>query len=576
MPTTSTYKQAYEKSPCHDYGSNGLLLFALSLRFNIDDIDSLAANCLTEGSDDKKIDALLIDEEELGTAVIVQSYESADESKSEAPANKASDLNTAVTWAFNQPIEEVPERIRSDIVALRDAIGEGKISNLEFWYVHNLHESKNVNAELKGVEASANSALTTQYPDSLVNISAFEVGSKKIEEWFLSQSENITITDDFRINVSGGYASEGPKWRSYSTAIPAKWLYSQYQKYGASLFSANIRGYLGSRRSDRNINAGIKNSCEHEPDNFWVYNNGITCLVHNFTAKNGELNLQGLAIVNGAQTTGAIGSISKEPEENAFVPTRFIMCRDKEVLQNIIRFNNSQNKISAADFRSNDPIQKRLRDEFQTLPNTEYRGRRGGAEDVIRRTPNLLSSDTVAQSLAAAHGDPILAYDRKSQIWEKNENYSKFFNSQTSAEHIVFAYSLKKALEQKKRGLIEKEEDLIGSEKEQLSVLRNRGSMLLLVSAISECLEIFLDRKIPNLFRISFGKKDSKTAIEYWNEIIEITLPFSGKLMPALEGGLKNYDKCKQVKEEFKSLVLATRLANKQIIDNFREKIVDA
>ena len=36
------------------YGNNSLLLYALQLRFNIDDILSVASDSLTDGGDDKK------------------------------------------------------------------------------------------------------------------------------------------------------------------------------------------------------------------------------------------------------------------------------------------------------------------------------------------------------------------------------------------------------------------------------------------------------------------------------------------------------------------------------------------
>ena len=338
MSSAFNYKPAYEVSECNrDYGPNGLLLFALSMRFNIDDVKSLASNCLTDGADDKKIDAVFIDAEELETAVIIQSYFSTDATKTEAPSNKASDLNTAITWAFTQPVEGIPERIRSNIQALREAVSEGDISNLEFWYVHNLNESKNVENELKGVERSASSALSQYFPESSLRISALEVGNNTIEEWFMSQSNSIIIPDEFSIDVYGGYEIEGKEWKSYCTAIPARWLYEQYNEYGTKLFSANIRGYLGSRKSDRNINTGIKDTCENDPINFWAYNNGITCLVHDYLLDEGKITFKGLAIVNGAQTTGAIGSIGTVPEIDAYVPTRFIMCEKKEILENIIR-----------------------------------------------------------------------------------------------------------------------------------------------------------------------------------------------------------------------------------------------
>jgi len=198
------------------------------------------------------------------------------------------------------------------------------------------------------------------------------------------------------------------------------------------LFSANIRDYLGSRLSDSNINNGIKATAENEPHNFWVFNNGVTALVNRLTARKTKtgfkLKASGLSIVNGAQTTGAIGSLESSPPKKLTVPVRFIWTKDEELVENIIKYNNSQNKISASDFRSNDAVQKRLKEEFTAMPDAEYEGgRRGGASDTIKRRPNSLPSYTVGQALAAFHGDPATAYNRKSEIWVDDQTYSRYF-----------------------------------------------------------------------------------------------------------------------------------------------------
>lgn len=585
MAEEPRYKTAFQNTPgLTPYNSDSLLLFALSMRFNIDDLSSLASESLLEGGDDKKIDALFIDEDEFETAVIIQSYMSQDETKQSASANKASDLNTAVAWALNQPLERLPERIRTNIEYLRDVIKERKIKYLEFWYVHNLPESPNVNEELIAVERSARVALDQNFPDNGIEVRATEVGNNTLEQWYLGLTTPININDTLEIYVKGGYPITGNGWNAYMTYIPASQLKEWFQKYGNDLFSANIRGYLGSRKSNSNINNGIKDTCKTEPDNLWVYNNGITCLVNNFEVSDEakgdkRIMLKGLAIVNGAQTTGAVGSVLAGVKlDSAFIPTRFVSCDNKEIIKNIIRYNNSQNQINASDFRSTDEIQKRLRNEFRSIPDAVYKGRRGGAEDAIRRVSNLVPSDTVAQALAAFHGDSVLAYNKKSEIWENNGYYSKYFNESTTAKHIIFVYSLLRAIESKKSTLIEKNNKSIITviEAEELEVLRSRGSILLFAQAIGNCQETILNKRVANTFRISFGDLISpNTAISYWEPIIDTTIPFCKQLIPALVGGLKNLDKANEVVSNFKSFVESTKTANKSIFDKFASYVVE-
>ncbi len=255
------------------------------------------------------------------------------------------------------------------------------------------------------------------------------------------------------------------------------------------------------------------------------------------------LNVRGPSIVNGAQTTGAIGSLNKAPNVSALVPVRFIKTADRSVIYDIIRYNNSQNKVTAPDFRSTDRVQKRLKEEITKIPGAEYEGgRRGGHEDVIRRRANLLPSYTVGQALAALHGDPITAYNEKANIWISDRLYSKYFNDDTTAAHIVFAFSLLRAVEAKKIELVQKSkqegDNLTSSEHKQLEFFRNRGSTYLFVAAVAGCLETFLSKKISNPFRLSFNSATAPLAAQnLWREIVQITAPLCTHLEDAFTDG---------------------------------------
>ena len=89
------------------YGTNALLLFALELRFALDDIDATAATALTDGPDDKSCDLVYIDGEN-GVVVVAQGYH-ASAPKPAAPSKKASDLNQALTWLIATPLAERSE-----------------------------------------------------------------------------------------------------------------------------------------------------------------------------------------------------------------------------------------------------------------------------------------------------------------------------------------------------------------------------------------------------------------------------------------------------------------------------------
>jgi AIPR protein len=563
------------------YGDNAIGLFALALRFNIEDLDSVAADAITDGADDKKCDILFVDREER-SAVIAQCYFSKS-AKPSAPANKACDLNTAVAWLLQSPIDSVPLKLRSEAKELRDAISTNSIDTLHIWYVHNLPESKNVKRELDVVEAAASTALRAHFTSSNVHVSSCEVGFTLLTEWYSDSLSPILVSDDFEVDVPSGFPMTSDDWEAFVTAVPAEFLHKLYRKYKTKLFSANVRDYLGSRKSDLNINYGIKQTADSDPKNFWVFNNGLTLLVNDFTIQQrkskSRLSFKGVSIVNGAQTTGAIGSLKKVPSATAFVPVRFIKTANSEVVHQIIRYNNSQNKVTAPDFRSTDRIQKRLKDEMGKIPKAEYEGgRRGGHEDAIRRRANLLPSYTVGQALAAFHGEPIVAYHQKSDIWILDNLYAKYFNDDTAAVHIVFAYSLLRAVEARKLELVQKAKvrsaSLTNLEEKQLAFFRNRGSIYLYVSAVAACMETFLSRKVPNRFKLSFGSGASPAhAQSLWTEIVTKTAPLCGHLEEAVSDGLKNSERVRKAIETFQGLVEVTSEANEKQYHDFASKV---
>jgi hypothetical protein len=575
------------------YGVDALLLFALQLKFGIDieDIDLIASNCLTEGGEDKKADLIYIDYE-AAHVVIAQTYIAKsligkDGKPKKAKANKAADLNATVSWLLATPISNLPEKLKSHAEELRRAITDGGISTIHIWLVHNQPESTNVRDELNTVEHTTDSIIKANFPSfssiGKIEIQALEVGKNTLEAWYQSVQNPILVSKVFTIPISNGFEIKEGDWRSFVTAIPAAFLHKLYGEYKNDLFSADIRGYLGSRESDKNINKGMEQTAGEDPGHFWVYNNGITVLVNNFKPiKTGglkKLRINGFSIVNGAQTTGAIGSLSEPPEDSAMVPVRFITCGNNETLRNIIRYNNTQNKMIGPDSRSNDPIQTKLISEFKNIPGISYSPRRGVGEDIIKKPPpntyNLLPF-VAGQAIAAFWGRPDVAYHEKTDMWINTEKYSTYFNDRTNAKNVLFALSLLKAVENKKTSLWGKSnsDNLVGKENDQFTFFRKRGSVFMMTSAIARCLEDILNKQIPNRSNLAFKENVSlQGAVNIWTPIVNTASAFTEPLVEGLADGFKAHDTVNGAIRQFQSLMKATIEANPQIFSEFAKQV---
>src|ERR1700688_932395 len=102
-PKQSDWRKAFEVMKANfSLTDDAIGVFAINMRFNLDDIQTIVSEAITGGGDDKKCDVLYVDRERQ-IAVISQCYVSR-KAKPAAPSNKASDLNTAVTWLLSTPI----------------------------------------------------------------------------------------------------------------------------------------------------------------------------------------------------------------------------------------------------------------------------------------------------------------------------------------------------------------------------------------------------------------------------------------------------------------------------------------
>jgi len=268
-----------------------------------------------------------------------------------------------------------------------------------------------------------------------------------------------------------------------------------------------------------------------------------------------------------------------DPATDLLVPVRFVKSGDDSLLDNIVRFNNLQNKVQAADFRSSDETQNRLRSEFDGMSGVSYDGgRRGGATDAIRRSRDLIPSHTVGQVLTAFHGDPVAAYDKRSEIWIDDAMYSRIFSEHTSAAHVVFTFSLYDSLMSRLLELREKskrdEPILSDAEANELAFLSLKGAPFLLVEAVARSLETILNDVISSRFALEFKNKPSlDAAAEYWKVVIDAVLPLSDQLRAAFVNGRISREGKDEALVAFDGLFRALQRFNPDAFHEFKRRV---
>lgn len=510
---------------------NAHLVWTMALYLEEPDFEALASEALTDGPNDKKLDFIYLDRD-AKRIVFAQGYFGTAK-KDAAPANKASDLNTAAAWLISGDISQVPPQLQPAISECRTALAEGEVDTVELIYVHNFPESLNVVRELQTAAGHLRKALGDVAP---ITITSRELGQATIEHLFASQDSHIAVKDEIECPSKVEFTEKGPKWEASVMSVPGMWLHELYTRHGEALFSANYRGFLGITRR-RRINTGIRHSAETKPTDFWVFNNGITLLTLGKKATKEATRLTGISIINGAQTTGSIGSVDakKNDLKDVRVLCRVIQCTDPETINEIVKYNNTQNEIMTWDQYSNDPEQNRIAEEFTELGHTYIR-KRG-----FRTKGDQIGIEEVAQPLLAFHGRYQDAIRGKNQLFDRKPLYTNAFEGK-KARHILFVYTLARAIDERRIELKRKSNAgiIIGVEEDQLALLRNLRFKTVLIAVIAKSLETVIGRKVDP-FTVAFTPNAAKVPnnsllalVARWTPIVEANLAFvATKLSPA-------------------------------------------
>lgn len=495
--TTLSFRSAFEAdAELNQYGSERLSIFALSHYLSLEDPHEFASSSILGGGNDKGLDICSLDEE-AGRLVLAQSYLSERWDKASAPGKKASDLNTAVNWLLLSNLNEIPPGLKDKAAEVREALRSGSIRKIELLYIHNCPESENVASELKAAAGLAQNLAASYLPDevrSSLQVHCEELGQTSIESLFKARDTEILVEDWIEVPIKDLIEEQGPEWRGILASVPIGWIKSLYQTYQDSLFSANFRDYMGYARREGNVNFRIVETANTEAANFWVYNNGITALTYELETGKG-VRVRGLSIINGAQTTGALESANGDPDGKVLM--RFVECDSKEIIDKIIKYNNTQNEIKPFDQRSNDPVQKRLKAEFEAV-DIEYTHRRSSA----RISRNAITAAIIAPALCAFHGDLQTAYRNSKSIFNDDGKYQSVFRSSIPFQHIFLLKTLSSSIDDLKNELKEKVDSGQATELEikEHKLLGYAASKLFMLFIVGKLAEELLGHGVPDLF----------------------------------------------------------------------------
>ncbi len=343
---------------------------------------------------------------------------------------------------------------------------------------------------------------------------------------------------------------------SYYGTISAATVGEWYKNFGNALFAKNIRFYKGNT----DVNEGMKKVLLQEPEKFYYYNNGIKLLCKSIKRKakdsttnaTGLFALEGISLVNGAQTTGTIGSLFLDnPEQisKAIVMIQIIDLSsvDSETTTQITRLSNTQNRIENKDFAALDPEQDRLRTEL-TFTHYSYLYKSG---DKITNLERQISFDEAIVALACLNADISYTVIAKGNVGALSEDITKMpykalvnrsTNSYALLNSVLYMREVERCLQDKK--------EQVNSNRERLVCIHANRFILHF---------ILKDKGKSENFNISVIDKDSiqNGVISLVDVLVDQTTQFIDELFPESYPAniFKNSTKCKQLEEKFNTII---------------------
>lgn len=217
---------------------------------------------------------------------------------------------------------------------------------------------------------------------------------------------------DLEKNYGGGIpclgASDGTgEYRTFLAFFPAPLLGRIYGEFGQRLLERNVRAFLQTKGK---INRGLQATLREQPQRFLAYNNGLCCTAADVTISSQATGLPTLSrirdfqIVNGGQTTASIFHAIKKEKltlNDVTVQVKLTVITDPErvaeIVPEISRYANSQNKVNGADFSANGKFHRDLEEMSRTVFAPAQSGLERGSHWYYERARGSYLDDKIRQ-----------------------------------------------------------------------------------------------------------------------------------------------------------------------------------
>lgn len=202
-----------------------------------------------------------------------------------------------------------------------------------------------------------------------------------------------------------------------------------------TLFQKNVRQSLGLNNA---VNKGIKNTIYGDRHrDFFFFHNGITAICNRMERKENKLHLHGVSVVNGCQSLNTILSCSERVKTltDTGLLFRFYEIPQRDRADKISINTNSQSAVKPRDLRSNDRRVLNLKKAYeQKYPTGYFVSKRGETPPADKDKNLVVDLSELGKFLISWHSQrPNVAYS-ETKIFDKY--FEQLFKREYRTENV--------------------------------------------------------------------------------------------------------------------------------------------
>jgi hypothetical protein len=380
---------------------------------------------ITDGADDKQIDALIIDDDKALVRIVQGKFTQGGSVDAEPLREVFSSwlqikdlarLQNVANPKLARKLAELANALDEDYEISFELITTGTLTNAA------QHDLQTFQEEL--AKLSENEAF-----DATIHVIDAEELKRRYD--YAIETDNPSINYKLQLTGVQYMFHEIAGTPVVIAALPLKECIKLPGIKDGTLFQKNVRQSLGSSNA---VNKGIRNSILGDKrSDFFFFHNGVTALCNKMQMDGETLTLSGLSIVNGCQSLNTILSCSETVKtvDDAFILFRFYEIPQRDRADKISINTNSQSAVKARDLRSNDKRVLAIKKAYELkYPTGYFVTKRGEAAPADKNKDHVVELSAFAKNLVAwqtlrpnlSYGETKI-FDKYFETLFKNKDY---------------------------------------------------------------------------------------------------------------------------------------------------------